>query len=277
MDNSPLGKISPELRNIISGMVLQHEEDVLVISHQCRSNGKPSYRHHVNGRENPFALAHTCRQARAECTSMYYAINQFIIEVSSVNYGSVCAIVQDFTKSGEVKFKSCSARLDLDCFGDEDLLTTLRDTNANYVTRAPHARTSDALGRLDMVTQTMTILGESRTLVWSRKDFSDSVLANSKDLWKLLIGTGGFDGGTSRHGPRCSIRAARVVLYLEHCLLEQIRSENIEAQLLGQHEQSVDELIALTEAGIPYVEDYIARHLRLKDVPCADHACQSRN
>lgn len=76
MENSLLGKLSPELRNNIYGYALTSPEPFTVQRHIGTGRlvqYKPTKQQH------PLALARTCSAARKECTQLFYANNVFII------------------------------------------------------------------------------------------------------------------------------------------------------------------------------------------------------
>lgn len=70
MDNSPLMRLPPELRNRIYDLVVI-ESQPITISIRKRRFGTPM---------RPPALLHNCRQLRAEASPVYYSSNIFIAE-----------------------------------------------------------------------------------------------------------------------------------------------------------------------------------------------------
>ena len=85
MDDSPFGKLAPELRNRIYELVLIRTDPIKLRSSSLRSTPKPPkrlanrLRRNSRRRRHPFALSITCRLMHAECTQLAYARNIFNI------------------------------------------------------------------------------------------------------------------------------------------------------------------------------------------------------
>ncbi|GIZ47085.1 hypothetical protein CKM354_001018600 [Cercospora kikuchii] len=71
MDNSPLGKLSAELRNEVYRLVVSAEKPLVV----CKNHSAPEL-----SAVQP-ALTRTCRQIREESLGMFYHANTFVMEL----------------------------------------------------------------------------------------------------------------------------------------------------------------------------------------------------
>ncbi|KAK5124311.1 hypothetical protein LTR85_002014 [Meristemomyces frigidus] len=72
MDNSPLARLPPELRNDIYELALTHDRPYIIPTEQRRRSG-------LSGR----GLMRTCRTVRAETTLLFYASNDFVFKCDS--------------------------------------------------------------------------------------------------------------------------------------------------------------------------------------------------
>ncbi|KAK5117806.1 hypothetical protein LTR85_008781 [Meristemomyces frigidus] len=75
MDTSPLGRLPPELRNIIYDLTLRFEP---YLRNQIEKDGpRPSSEHHAN----PLALTMACKQVRQETLALAYGGNILLLDV----------------------------------------------------------------------------------------------------------------------------------------------------------------------------------------------------
>ncbi|GIZ43713.1 hypothetical protein CKM354_000693000 [Cercospora kikuchii] len=89
MDDSPLGKLAPEIRNTIYEHVLIHDEHIWVnMMHD--SAGRPTRMRLINQKFNrrPTALLAVCRQTMEECTEMFYTNNRFRLGPTNIDNGT---------------------------------------------------------------------------------------------------------------------------------------------------------------------------------------------
>ncbi|CAK1363763.1 unnamed protein product [Cercospora beticola] len=86
MDDSPLGKLAAELRNKIFEYVLIHD-DPIYMAMKYDARGRPNEMRILNRAFNsrPLSLLAVCRQARDECTEMFFANNHFKIGPATID------------------------------------------------------------------------------------------------------------------------------------------------------------------------------------------------
>lgn len=281
MDNSPLGKLSPELRNIISTMVLKRDQ-IFVIPTQRGSGTRIRYIQGGDDSDNyPMALAHTCKQARIECTQMYYAINSFTVKHDHLNYEQFCAFFKDFTKSGELKLKHCSTTQDLDHLDEEEMLITLRGAIMNI----PH-HGRDGLESLDATAQQFTLVGSTQSVIWESANLAVNVYIAMGLLMHRMMASGVMALASShQHGPNCCTRAAKMVLCLSKCTQELIIADDFAGDLpekLGDDGEPIDRvrlleklMTSLTDLNA-LLRDYITAQLTYEDVPCTHQVCLAK-
>lgn len=271
MDNSPLGKLSAELRNTISTMVLRHEH-VLVLTFESESTHGMEYSQQSdNGNKYPCALAHTCKQLRSECTGEYYAINDFIIYSDRIGYHDLRAVIQDFTRNGELSLKSCTFVQEMDELSDEDMKKSFREIILNV----SENKQSDGLEQLEAIRVLGMFLGEPLTLHIGRGEFLLCIIRGVADLiTKLEIGGSVFSSIVSDlHGSACLLRAARLLQCLCECFQELLISPSYASGLRVTMRAKMLQTGAATSA---LVARYIAAQLMTEDIPCSYRSCQPR-
>lgn len=79
MDDSPLRKLSPELRNTIAEMALFHSADMVIY-------GKPPCRYRLG-------FAQTCRELHQDYTQLFFSVNSFVLCTSN---GKMISSIRDF-------------------------------------------------------------------------------------------------------------------------------------------------------------------------------------
>lgn len=77
MENSPLNKISAELRNQIYELVLMHEHPISITADDYVSDLRAT---NFKLKSHPLALLHTCKQISNESTALFYGNNAFHFE-----------------------------------------------------------------------------------------------------------------------------------------------------------------------------------------------------
>ena len=82
MNNSPLAKLPPEVRNRIYSFALTHDHPLKSKIARSRLGDEPccdeaSQHTHIS------ALSRTCKQVQNECTKLFYAANTFIIPIDN--------------------------------------------------------------------------------------------------------------------------------------------------------------------------------------------------
>ena len=80
MENSPLARLPPELREYIYELVLRDPSHLTV----HLSSGRPKLSQPSAFRHHPLALAQTCAQLRDESLSIFFRINTFALETDHI-------------------------------------------------------------------------------------------------------------------------------------------------------------------------------------------------
>ncbi|SMR51394.1 unnamed protein product [Zymoseptoria tritici ST99CH_1E4] len=79
MEDSRLGRLPPELRNIIFELVLTIEEAIVITARSAHYKiRRPTFA----GVKDPLALLRVCKQANIECTKILYGTNTFNVTLS---------------------------------------------------------------------------------------------------------------------------------------------------------------------------------------------------
>ncbi|KAK5124150.1 hypothetical protein LTR85_001853 [Meristemomyces frigidus] len=87
MDDSPLAKLPPELRNNIYELALRYKEPIVVSSADALHRRRAQI-FSPNGLDSGiFGLAMTCNAIRKECLLLYYSVNEFSLHTDGIGQG----------------------------------------------------------------------------------------------------------------------------------------------------------------------------------------------
>lgn len=81
MDDSPLGRLPPELRNNIFEMAFAQQDDIHIQTQRVLRKSKAPPVLLVGKGKHTLALTHVCRQLRVEAKTLFYSANSFVIEL----------------------------------------------------------------------------------------------------------------------------------------------------------------------------------------------------
>jgi len=102
MDESPLGRLAPELRNRIYELALTQERPIIMLYTHDPRYGRGQVRQAKPSTPHLLALPGTCKQARSEALQLLYACNAFKLRISSDGWqedGIYCSALQQLAGS----------------------------------------------------------------------------------------------------------------------------------------------------------------------------------
>ncbi|KAK5741402.1 hypothetical protein LTS12_024601 [Elasticomyces elasticus] len=103
MEHSPLGRLSPEIRNRIYELALAHDEPIPIVYTQSTAILRfLQPRNHIL----PLALTTTCSAIRMECTQLFFNINHFSVKVQPDGTDRVSLIARFLRAIGSTNAKA---------------------------------------------------------------------------------------------------------------------------------------------------------------------------
>ena len=134
MENSPLGRLSAELRNKISEFALMKDGPICLNTTAVRNQPLASATFPLH---RPCALSQTCRQMRRETGEMFFASNTFVIFVGHAEHARLSAWLRALGSQIVSRLKHIAFRM-RHCFGDSTLML--------YGLESGRAKAADTMG-----------------------------------------------------------------------------------------------------------------------------------
>ncbi|GIZ43608.1 hypothetical protein CKM354_000682700 [Cercospora kikuchii] len=97
MEDSPLGSLAAELRNMIWELVVTHNGNMFIAPSLCK--GSPEPQSVTTNNKHVTAVLSVCKQMRSECSALFYSLNAFEVRTSHHNWQTIPAVVTNFSNS----------------------------------------------------------------------------------------------------------------------------------------------------------------------------------